>query len=526
MDVGADDGGPPGTFAGVWDAAVRDHGGRTFLVTEEGPAHTYREFDDLVAATAAGLRECGTGPGDVVHLVLPNSVAFVAVWFACARLGATFSSADPRSTAPELTALHARLRPRVAVVGPEQAAAYPAGDGTPVVVAAPGDASLGGLAGGAAVGPGTAGPSDRLAILFTSGTTSAPKGVELTQATYAATGRIMAAAAGLSAEHRWLVVLPLFHANAQYYCLASAVAVGASVALMPAFSATRYLDQADRYGVTHGSLFAAPVRMILARGRSRPLERPLEHMWFAQNLTPAEYDAFAALVGCRPRQLYGMTETGPAVLASPVGAPRPDSMGRPVPGCAVRLVRLDGDGPSAPGEVGGLQVGGVPGRTLFSGYLDDPVATAASVAERGPDGWVWFATGDRASADAAGDHVFAGRGGDQLKVAGENVSVVEVEQAVAAVEGVFEVAVVARPDPVRTEVPVAFVVATPDRAGAPGALVEAVRAHCAAVLAPAKRPHEIHVVDELPRTSVGKIRKFLLHEAAADGGRDSREDAR
>ncbi len=102
--------------------------------------------------------------------------------------------------------------------------------------------------------------------MFTSGTTSTPKGVVVTQANYAFAGEIMAAAADLGPDDRQLVVLPLFHANAQYYSFASAIAVGASVALMSGFSASRFTAQAGRHAATHASLFAAPTRMILARG--------------------------------------------------------------------------------------------------------------------------------------------------------------------------------------------------------------------------------------------------------------------
>ncbi len=515
------------TFAARWARAVDLHGSRPFLTFESGSgtaqSWSYAEFDGLVARTEAGLTETGVAAGDVVHLVLPNSVAFVALWLACARLGATFGCSDPRATTGELGAARERLQPVLAICGPEQEAAYLATDTSralPLIVTAPDDPTVGGLAAGrtervdrprARVPE----PTDRLAILFTSGTTSAPKGVELTQANYAVTGDLMAAGANLSADHRWLVVLPLFHANAQYYCFAAAISVGASVALMPTFSASRFLDQAARHRVTHTSLFAAPIRMILARASTPPTPITLTHAWFAQNLTSEEYQRISALLGCRPRQIYGMTETGPAVLMSDPDPARPESMGRVTPGCVVRLCSLDGSGAVTPGTVGEIQVGGQPGRSLFTGYLDDPDATAAGIAERGENGFIWFATGDRAEVDEDGNYYFAGRGADQLKVAGENVSVVEIEQAIAGNGNVFEVAVVGRPDPMYTEVPVAYVVPKFPRDAA--GLAEAVGAWCAEQLAPMKRPHEIHIVEELPRTSVGKIRKFLLTKDTEKG---------
>ncbi|MEZ5296266.1 MAG: AMP-binding protein [Ilumatobacteraceae bacterium] len=103
-------------------------------------------------------------------------------------------------------------------------------------------------------------PTDRAAVMFTSGTTGRPKGVEITQANYAFAGTTMASAAQLGADDRQIVVLPLFHANAQYYSFASAIAVGASVALMHTFSASGFIPQAARHRATHASLFAGPIR--------------------------------------------------------------------------------------------------------------------------------------------------------------------------------------------------------------------------------------------------------------------------
>ncbi|CAN0426253.1 unnamed protein product, partial [Phaeothamnion confervicola] len=270
--------------------------------------------------------------------------------------------------------------------------------------------------------------------------------------------------------------------------------------------------QVVAHGATHASLFAAPMRMILAR--SEPPARPvgLQHCWYAMNISPDQHATFTEWLGCAPRQLYGMTETVPAVLSEPAGDTVPGTMGFATGGC---LVEVD----AATGNVGEILVGGVRGETLFAGYLDDPDTTAASF-RSSADGSEWFLTGDRAIRDAAGRFSFDGRRSDVLKVAGENVSTVEVEQVLSSHPGVLEAAVVGQPDDIRDEVPVAFVVAN-DPDAAPS--LEELHEWCALHLTKSKRPRDIALVDQLPRTSVGKIRKFLLRDAAsaASGGPSS-----
>jgi crotonobetaine/carnitine-CoA ligase len=217
--------------------------------------------------------------------------------------------------------------------------------------------------------------------MFTSGTTGRPKGVDISQANYAFAGQVMATASGLTPDDRQLVVLPLFHANAQYYSFASAIAVGASVALMSTFSATRFLQQAKTYAATHASLFAAPIRMILARGNAPVPGLVLKHCWYAMNIAEHQYAELAELLSCQPRQLYGMTETIPAVLTDEEAAPRPDCMGYVSPGCILDV--QDGEGRSvAVGEIGEIVVGGTPvaGDQFMVRPTARAVVTAASAA--------------------------------------------------------------------------------------------------------------------------------------------------
>jgi crotonobetaine/carnitine-CoA ligase len=497
----------PATFAARWRDTVTARHDALFLLFE-GPSGTvtrwtYGQFDALIARVAGGLAARGVGPGDRVGLALRNSPAFVALWLACARLGAAMVASDPSAATPELAAQLTRTRARLGVCAPQRSPVYRAAAaqaGVPVIEVSEDDTSLEVLS-GPAVEAETPHPDDLLGLMFTSGTTSAPKCVMVTQANYAFTGDVMAAAAALRCDDRYLVVLPLFHANAQYYSFAPAIAAGASVALMHTFSASGFLTQAARHEATHASLFAAPMRMILARGVPVPGLR-LTHCWYAQNLTSEQYEAMTRLLGCRPRQLYGMTETIPAVLTNRAVAPVPASMGQVTLGCELRVADPATGDPVPPGSEGDLLVQGVPGRTLFAGYLDEPETTQASFRTLGRQ--EWFVTGDRGTVDAEGNVFFAGRGGDVLKVAGENVSVVEIEAVLAEHPGVFEAAVLGEPDPVRDEVPVAYVVPRP------GADLNDLPEWCAARLAKAKRPVRFERVDALPRTSVGKIRKFLL----------------
>jgi carnitine-CoA ligase len=497
------------TFAGRWAEAVAAGPDRPFLAFEDPlesvTSWTYGEFDDVVARVAGGLCSLGVRPGSSVHLALTNTPAFVASWLAAARLGAWIVPSDPHATAPELAGHVTRTSPVVGICGAERADVYieAAAGRCEVIEVDEADPTIVRPLLGDHLSAAVATPAarDRLAVMFTSGTTSAPKGVEVTQANYAFAGDVMAAAAALRADDRQLVVLPLFHANAQYYSFASAIAVGASVALIHSFSATGFLPEAARHEATHASLFAAPMRMMLARG-ARPVEGlRLRHVWYAQNVTDDQYATLSHLFGCRPRQLYGMTETIPAVLTNRAVGPVATSMGVPTLGCEVDLWSAEGTPIRTTDETGEIVVRGQRGVTIFDGYLDDPATTEASFC----DGW--FRTGDLAHRDAAGRYFFDGRRSDVLKVAGENVSVVEVEAVLSEHPSVLEAAVIGEADPIRDEVPVGFVVLRPD---APAADPEELVRWCTERLAKAKRPVRIEIVDELPRTSVGKIRKFML----------------
>ena len=228
--------------------------------------------------------------------------------------------------------------------------------------------------------------------------------------------------------------------------------------------------------------------------------------WFAQNLGRQHYDEFAALAGCRPRQLYGMTETVAIVCADVSDPYRHDTIGPPIAGRSVVLRNPETGADAQPGEPGELVLAGVPGEDIFLEYLDDPAATGRSFVQR--DGVTWFRTGDMVDrADRTEALRFVGRRDDVIKVSGENVSLTEVEATLAQAPGVLECAVLGRPDPVRDMVPVAYVVPR-DREHPPA--VSELAAWSERNLAAAARPRDWHLIEALPRTSVGKVRRFKL----------------
>jgi crotonobetaine/carnitine-CoA ligase len=198
---------------------------------------------------------------------------------------------------------------------------------------------------------------------------------------------------------------------------------------------------------------------------------------------------------------FGMTETvSHPIVGSLAHADAEGTMGRPAPEYAVSVVDAD-DRPVRAGESGELLVRGERGVSLFAEYLGDADATAKAFTDDG-----WFRTGDRVRWEESGALTFVERDKDVLKVGGENVGAPEIERVLRGVVGVREVAVVGRPDPMLGEVPVAFVTVAEHSVWTGPALEE----HCAALLTGPRRPREVRVVDDLPRSTLDKVAKARL----------------
>ncbi|WP_242888414.1 AMP-binding protein [Actinomadura litoris] len=498
------------TLADLLTEREARHPGRACLVVEDRAGtvteYTYAEVLDAVRRAAGGFAALGVGRGDAVVLHLRNSAEFVFAWFGLAWLGAVMVPSNTANSPAELTYLiehseavgvltepdHVPLFAEVPQVAHRIVARGGADGFAPfadLLAAPPAPPSRG------------VGSEDVVEMLFTSGTTARPKAVMITHANCLWGGERVSRGAALDERDRLLTALPLFHINAQEITLLAALTVGGTAVLLEDYHASGFWPAVRRHRATAVSLVAMQARTLLAQPPTgRDAEHGIRRCVYAINVTEEEKDAFEHRFGVELINGYGLSEGGTVVTMSPVfGDRRWPSIGLPNFDRRIRIA--DEDGRDVPaGVVGEILVSGVPGRTLMKGYFKDPDATAAAVR----DGWLH--TGDNGYLDEQGYVYFFDRRKDVIKRAGENVSASEVEFALLAHPAITEAAVVAGRDPVRDEEVVAFVVAASGEA--PG--LEEIAAHCRTRLAAFKVPTRIHVVPELPKTSIGKIEKKLL----------------
>lgn len=495
------------TVASVLRQQASRHADEPFLVFEREPGvieeTTWSEQLARAERTAGALVRLGVRPGERFSVHLANCPEFFDLWFAAALIGAAIVPSNPLCTVDELAYHFEHANCRLSITQPDllDTAVRAAKDRLPVLSIEDAWVRDDDVAPNVTVAP-----LDVLGVLYTSGTTSRPKGVLITQAAYLYVGDAVAEHIRLQPSDRNLIVLPMFHGNAQYYSSMSAIVTGASIALAPRFSASRWSEQATVLGATVTSLFAAPMRMILAQ-EPAPFDaaHALRIGLFAQNVTEEQLANFEERFDLPLIQLYGMTETVAPPTMNPVfGERRGLSIGRPITSAQLRVVDLEGRDVS-PGESGELLVSGEPGRTLMLGYLNNPEATAEALS----DGWLH--TGDSVRVDDEGYLYFVDRRKDMIKRAGENVATGEVERVLNEHPSVFESAAFGVPDPMRDEAIHVAVVLHPGAHASADELL----GHCRERLAKFKVPDEIRIVETLPRTSVGKIQKHLLRQGAA-----------
>ena len=345
---------------------------------------------------------------------------------------------------------------------------------------------------------------DAALILFTSGTSGRSKGAILGFDNLIASARAGTKLLGSDPDDRWLLCMPLFHVAGIQVLIRSAL-LGTAVVLHDGFDAARVAAALDRARITRVSLVANMLEQVLAARDGQPAPAALALVLLGGGPASPDLLARARAAGLPIAPTYGLTEAASQVATRPPAAEWTDPADlaaglEPLPGVSLRIV--DGGGRVlAAGQEGEIQVRGP---MVMKGYLGDPAATAAALA----DGWL--RTGDLGRLDGDGRLRVLDRRADLIVSGGENVYPAEVESVLAAHPDVAEAGVVGVGSRRFGARPVAFVVLRPGRS----LQAEALERHCAERLAAYKVPDAFHALAALPRTSTGKLLRRALARRA------------
>jgi fatty-acyl-CoA synthase len=506
------------------DRAATYFGDRIGVIDGER-ALTYGEYAERTHRLASSLRGLGIGPGDRVSFVTYNTHQLLEAYYGVLEAGAVLNPINIRLTPDDIGYIldhsgskavffHADFAPLVERIAPALAT-------RPAFIVMEGDARApatheyeGLLAAGSADAPPADIDENAVAELFyTSGTTGRPKGVALTHRALYLHGLQTALTLGVTDADVMLHVVPLFHVNgwgAPHWM----TLVGGQHVMLRRFDPGTLLSLVERHRVTY--LLGVPTIFNAVLNSPEFVNHDLSSLRRivvgGAPSSPALIRALEEGTGAEAVVGYGLSETSPVLtIAWPrrhlLDTEPPErrldrqaTTGWAVPGVQVRVVTGEGKDVRPDDE----QLGEIVARSnvVMEGYFRDPEATATAIR----DGW--FHTGDMATVDEQGYVTIKDRSKDVIISGGENVSSVEIENALYAHPAVLECAVVAAPDEAWGEVPAALVVL---KTGAT-ATVEELVAHCREHLAGFKVPRLVEFRDQLPKGGTGKILKGELRE--------------
>lgn len=529
------------TLRDLWESVVERRGDKSFFTFQNRVGsvleYTYREFDEDVNRIANVFLSLDIQKGDHVGVQLHSSPEFLMCLFGLAKIGAVIVPVNEQYLADEARYILEDAEVVCAVIEPlfyedykqlmQEGMYFPkgllmarAGSDSPSIgidfsdmYTTPGKAPVGTQAiydfWNMRCAESTelrALPQldsmDPVQVIYTSGTTSKPKGVVVTHANMVFSGIYGDWEVSLRGSDRVLTSMPACHSNFQLAALMPVITAGATLIIIEKYSASRFWSQVRHYRATVIQCVAMMLRTLMLQPVDIDEKRNVvrEVLYFI-SVTDEEKEAFEARFGVKIMNTYGSTESIGWVLTDPpVGKRNWPSVGRAGLGYEVRIADLD-DNELPHGEVGEIQVKGVRGRTVMLEYLNKPEATAETFSADG-----WLKTGDQGYQDDNGWFFFVDRKSNMVKRAGENISTTEIEDMLCEHPDVAEAAVIGVPDPIRDQAIKAFVMPKPGHSITP----EEVKTFCENRMASFKVPSFYEVVDDFPRTCSMKIEKKLL----------------
>ena len=497
---------------GFLDRAAATYPERVAVVDEpDQPAEpwaplTFAELATRARAQAAGLDRLGIGPGERVAVVSHNSARLLTSFFGVTGWGRILVPVNFRLARAEVEYILEHSGASIVLVDPELDEAL-AGIGPPrrYVLGTGSDAEL--YVTGTEPEPWTSDESATATINYTSGTTARPKGVQLTHRNCWVNATVFGWHTGVSDRDAYLHTLPMFHANGWGMPWTTA-AMGATQVALRKVDGPEILRRVQRHGVTLLCAAPAVVNAVLDAVPDWEGELPgrgTTRIVVAGAPPPSKtIERIESELGWEFLQIYGLTETSPVLT---VNRSRAEWDELPSDQRARRLMRAGA--PAVGTELMVDEHGEVLARsnTVMAGYWRQPEETAAALAGG------WFHTGDGGLIDEEGHLSILDRKKDVIITGGENVSSIEVEDAIFSLDGVVEVAVIGVPHDKWGEMVLALVVAADES----GITEEVVIAHCRGALAGYKCPKQVELRTELPRTATGKLQKFRLRAPYWEG---------
>lgn len=455
---------------------------------------TFGDLEVRSNALAATLRARGVVAGDRVGVLLANRVEFIALWLATLKLGVIAVPINVLYRERELTHIVTDSAPRAVITTPDLAAFLPHGSTVWDLDTLIADSTHFTHAPRPAT---TLHDRTPAALIYTSGTTGAAKGAVLTHGNFAANARTIVDAWRITADDRFLCTLPLFHVHGLGNGIHAWLLAGCHMYLATRFDATRaeswFLEYAPTLFFGVPTMYVRLLDLPLASAQ-RIGQRARLFVSGSAPLPPHVLEAFRERFGHVILERYGMTETL-MIAGNPYhGERRAGTVGPALPGVHMR-VRDDAGRDVPDGEPGEVWVQGA---NVCDGYWRRPDATAAAF----QDGW--FRTGDLGVRSADGYLTLQGRRSELIISGGFNFYPREIEELLLDTPGVREATVVGASDPVRGEVPVAYLVSDAPLD------VPALETRLRAQLASFKLPRAFIRVESLPRTALGKVQKHLL----------------
>src|ERR1700752_4632432 len=471
---------------------------KVFLLSEADKRQfTYREFENAVARAAGMLAARGIGAGDVVSLLLPNSVEYLIAYFACWQLGALAGPVNGHLKRQEIEFVVSNSESKLMLVNSEFLPVVEAIEIPRVVFDNEREVSHG------FHGHGTdkITPEDDAIIIYTSGTTGKPKGCLLTHGNVIANARQISSWLSFTENDRLLTMMPLFHMNAVSVTTMSALYAGGSTVVSPKFSASRFWEIISDYQITSFGSVATMLSMLLTTYPDGvPAELNTEQLRFAMcgsAPVPAEVlRRFEERFHCLVIEGYGLSEsTCRSTFNPPDERRRPGSCGLPI-GNEMRVVD-DEDVEVTDGTLGEIVMRG---ENILKGYYKNDAANAAAFRH------AWFQTGDLGYKDADGFYFIVDRKSDMIIRGGENIYPREIDEVLYQHPAVASAAVVGVPDDLYGEEVAGFVVLREGSEASEAELID----YCKAHLADFKCPKTVHFLDDIPKGPTGKLLKREL----------------